>query len=244
MERLISRTPEENGQRAADCVAEYINAAIQKRGHARILLSTGASQFEFFEALIKKEIDWTRVEGFHLDEYLGISIDHPASFRKYLKERFVYKTGISKFHYINVEGDIEDEIEKITVALRSAPIDVGVIGIGVNAHIAFNDPPADVETDVAFKVVELDETCRKQQFDEGWFETLALVPQFAVTMTVKEILKCKAIVSCVPHAVKAQAVYDTLTHEISNLIPSTYLKTHPDWTLFLDAASSKKLDQK
>jgi len=241
MKMVVSKTPELNGERVADCVEQYIKSAIEEKGSARILLSTGASQFEFFEALAKRDIDWTKVEGFHLDEYIGLPITHAASFRRYLKERFVEKTGIAKFHYINAEMDVEGEMQQISEELAKAPIDVGVIGIGVNAHIAFNDPPADAETEAAFKIVELDATCRKQQYDEGWFETLELVPRLAVSMTVKQILKCKAIVSCVPHAVKAQAVFDTLNSEVTNMIPSTYLKTHEDWNLFIDEAAGALL---
>ena len=226
----ISATPEMLGQRAATMIAQYIRQAIEEKGCARIILSTGASQFETIAALVKEDLEWTKVEMFHLDEYVGLSESHIASFRKYLKERFV-----------NGEGDVQKNIALLTQELRSDMIDVGVIGIGENGHIAFNDPPADFTTDVAYKVVNLDKRCRLQQVGEGWFKGIDDVPTQAITMCPNQIMSCKHIVTCVPHAVKAEAIFNTITQAVTPEIPATLLKTHPDWNLFVDNASAAKL---
>ena len=230
-----------NGAAAAEFIAQKINEAIAEKGNARILVSTGASQFEMFEAIVKLDVDWTKVEMFHLDEYVGMPITHIASFRKYLTERFVEKlpVKIKAAYFVNGEGDVEANIAELTAKINEAPIDVGVIGIGENGHIAFNDPPADFDTEAAYHVVNLDERCRKQQLGEGWFENFDAVPKQAISMTVKQILKSKCIVSIVPHTVKAEAIYNTMTKPLNNLVPATALKTHPDWNLFIDYDSAK-----
>ena len=233
----VSQTPEELGERAAAKIAELLVDAIRTNGAARIILSTGQSQFETLAALVKKDVDWSKVEMFHLDEYVGLDESHPASFRKYLKERFVSKVNPGIVHF--VEGI--DSIPSLTEELRKEDIDLGVIGIGENAHIAFNDPPADFQTDEAYKVVTLDERCRAQQVGEGWFKSISEVPEKAITMCVKEIMRAKHIISAVPHKVKAEAVYRTITSSVSPYIPATILKTHPDWKLFLDKDSASKL---
>lgn len=237
----ISTTAEELGKKAAKKSAEIINAAIAERGHARIILSTGASQFETLSNLVKADVDWSKVEMFHLDEYVGLSAEHGASFRKYLKERFVSKVNLKAAHYVNGEGDVEPHIEKLTKELRSDVIDLGIIGIGENGHIAFNDPPADFDTEEAYKVVTLDERCRGQQVGEGWFSKFDDVPEKAITMCPKQILSCLHIVSAVPHAVKAEAIFNTITKAVSPSVPATLLKTHPDWNLFIDDASASQL---
>ena len=175
---------------------------------------------------------------FHLDEYVNLPETHPASFRKYLKERFVEKVGNLKA--VNfVDGTVEG-IAALTKEITREPIDIGLIGIGENTHIAFNDPPADFDTEESYIVVNLDEACRNQQMGEGWFESFDLVPKQAVSMTVSQIMKCKKIVSCVPYAVKASAIEKTLkTNEITNLVPATKLKEHPDFTLYIDFDSAK-----
>ncbi len=239
----VSMTPEELGEKAACRIAQLINDAISAKGHARIILSTGASQFETLDALVKKDIDWSKVEMFHLDEYVGLPESHGASFRKYLKERFVAKVGLKAAHFVNGEGDVEKNIVELTKELRSDEIDVGVIGIGENGHIAFNDPPADFDTDLAYKVVNLDERCRMQQVGEGWFKTFDDVPKQAITMCPKQIMACRHIVSSVPHAVKAEAVCNTITKKVDPMVPATLMKTHPDWNLFIDKASASALMQ-
>lgn len=237
----VSSNAEELGIKAAGKIAEYINSAIFEKGFARIILSTGASQFETLSALICMDVDWSKVEMFHLDEYVGLPETHNASFRKYLKERFVSKVDLKAAHFVSGEGDVERNIEILSKELMKDVIDVGVIGIGENSHIAFNDPPADFDTNLQYKVVELDERCRMQQVGEGWFESFDDVPEQAITMCPKQIMVCRHIVSSVPHAVKAEAVYNTIVKPVDRMIPATLLKTHPDWNLFLDKESSSRL---
>ena len=233
----ISDNADELGMRAAEKIASLIEEAINKKGKARIILSTGMSQFETLSHLITYDLPWDKVEMFHLDEYVGLDESHPASFRKYLKERFVSKVNLKTAYF--VEG--VDAIPSLTRELRKEEIDVGVIGIGENGHIAFNDPPADFTTGEAYKVVTLDRRCREQQVGEGWFRTIDEVPTEAITMCVKEIMKSKHIVSAVPHEIKAEAIYNTITGRISQDVPATILKTHPDWNLFVDKDSASKL---
>ncbi len=241
MNMKVLPTPAELGKAAAIYAAKLINQAIEKQGRARIILSTGASQFKFFESLVQMDIDWSKVEAFHLDEYIDMPETHPASFRRYLKERFLQYVNIGKMHFVNGEGDIPTNLGELAKELDRAPIDLAVIGIGENAHIAFNDPPADFDTREKFILVNLDERCRNQQFGEGWFNTLEEVPKVAITMTVHQIMQSRAIVSCVPHLVKADAVKRTIEEKLSNEIPATILKTHDHWTLFLDEHSASQL---
>lgn len=242
MQCSISATSQEMGKRAAEKVAELIRETVREKGKARLLVSTGQSQFEFFEEITAMDIPWESVEIFHLDEYIGLPITHPASFRKYLKERFIDKIGPAQMHYISGEGDIAAVIDEVTESIRKSPIDIGIIGIGENGHIAFNDPPADFETKAAYHVVSLDERCRMQQVGEGWFGSLDEVPRQAISATVPQILSCRTIVSIVPHKVKAEAVRNTLeAPAVTNLIPATALREHPQWYLYLDADSASLL---
>lgn len=230
-----------NGAAAAEFIAQKISEAIDAQGYARICVSTGASQFEMFRKLVTLDVDWTKVEMFHLDEYIGMPVTHIASFRKYLTERFIelLPAKMKAVYFVDGEGDVEANIAYLTEKIREVPVDVGIIGIGENGHIAFNDPPADFETEAAYHVVDLDERCRRQQLGEGWFENLDAVPKQAISMTVKEILRAKCIVSVVPHAVKAEAIFNTMQKPLSNRVPATALKTHADWNLFLDYNSAK-----
>ena len=237
----VSSTPVENGRKAAQKIAEVINSAIARKGHARIVLSTGASQFEMFDALVKLPVDWSKVEMFHLDEYVGLPETHIASFRKYLKERFVNVVRPKAAHFVNGEGDVQANIAALTRELRSDAIDLGVIGIGENGHIAFNDPPADFDATEAYRVVTLDHKCRMQQVGEGWFATEDDVPKQAISMLPKQIMACETIVSVVPHAVKAKAIFDTITRPVDNMVPATLMKTHPDWNLFIDDEAASML---
>ena len=235
----IFSTPEEMGRDSAKFIAKKLSEAIAEKGEARLLLSTGASQLKMFEAIVDEAVDWSKVIMFHLDEYVALPESHIASFRKYLKERFEAKVGgLKEAVYVNGEGDIAANIAYITRRVTEAPIDVGVIGIGENGHIAFNDPPADFDTEESYIVVDLDDRCKAQQMGEGWFATVDDVPKQAISMTVRRIMKSKCIVSIVPHAVKAEAVKNTLTMDVSNTVPATIMKTHPDWNLWLDAASA------
>ncbi|MCM4173117.1 glucosamine-6-phosphate deaminase [Arenibacter sp. TNZ] len=228
------------GEAAADYVAGKLHAAIAKKGAANLILATGASQFSFLEALQKKEIDWKKITVFHLDEYKGLSESHPASFRKYLKERILNNVLPKKVYFLN--GDVEDlenELKSYEEALKVHPIDIACIGIGENGHIAFNDPAvADFKDPRLVKLVELDEACRNQQLGEGWFPTFDDVPKEALTLTITAILNCEAISCVVPDKRKAQAVYNTLYGEISTTCPASILRTHKETVLFLDKASA------
>ena len=240
MKIVVSKDAKALGCNAADYIAGLINEAIAKKGEARIILSTGASQLTTIEPLIERDIDWSKVTMFHLDEYVDLPETHIASFRKYLKERFIQKINLKAAHL--VDGPVEG-IAALTAELRKAPIDVGLIGIGENAHIAFNDPPADFDTKEAYIVVNLNDTCKMQQVGEGWFATIDDVPKQAVSMTVYQILQCEQIVSCVPYAVKANAVRDTLENDKTNLIPATIMKGHKNFALFVDEDSFSKVDE-
>jgi glucosamine-6-phosphate deaminase len=226
------------GAKAAEQAANTIRRAIQQRGNARIIAATGASQFEFLEALTAlSDIDWPKVEMFHLDEYVGIPGSHPASFCRYLRERLIQKTGITNYHLIDGEDNPAEVIRIVGQALRSAPIDIAFVGIGENGHLAFNDPPADFNVDAPYLVVTLDEACRRQQMGEGWFATLKDVPEHAISMSVKQILKANEIIAIVPDARKANAVKACLEGEINPMAPASILRTHPNTTIYLDQHS-------
>ena len=229
------------GVKAARFAASVLNEAISQNGEARLVVSTGSSQFETFQSLLSEKVRWERVEVFHLDEYIGLPVTHPASFRKYLYERFINHVNVRKFHSVDVEGDIEQKISMLTAEVRKKPVDLGLIGIGVNGHIAFNDPPADFDTHEAFIIVELDDQCRMQQVNEGWFRSVSNVPAKAVSMTPWQIMQCRTIVSSVPHKVKAVAVRNTLINDLTDLIPATILKKHPEYNLYLDKNSASEI---
>jgi glucosamine-6-phosphate deaminase len=237
----ISPNALELGNRAAQFAAVKLNEAISKNGEARLVVSTGSSQFETFQSLLKEKIEWEKVEVFHLDEYIGLPVTHIASFRKYLYERFINYVRIRKFHSVDVEGDLDQKIEALTLEIRKRPVDLGLIGIGVNGHIAFNDPPADFDTHEAYIVVNLDDQCKLQQVNEGWFKSLEDVPGQAVSMTPWQIMQCKTIISCVPHKVKATAVRNTLINNLTNIVPATLLKQHHDFHLYLDNNSASEI---
>jgi len=238
MEIRIAKDRYALGASAAKYVAGVLREVIETKGCARIVLSTGASQFDTLEALTKEPgIAWDKVEMFHLDEYVDLPKTHQASFRKYLQERFVDKVApLKTVHFVDgTEAGIAD----LTAELRKAPIDIGLIGIGENGHIAFNDPPADFDTKEAYIIVNLDDACKRQQMGEGWFATIDDVPKQAISMTPYQIMQCERIVSCVPYAVKAEAVKKTLHADtVTNLVPATLLKTHPDFILYLDMESA------
>lgn len=243
MQLYIHDTPAALGKAAADRAAALLNDAIAAKGSAVLLLSTGASQFDFFENLVLCEVDWGKVTMFHLDEYVGLPQSHPASFRRYLNERFVSRVGLGQVFFVDGEGDAGEVTAALAEAIGGVTVDLGVVGIGENGHIAFNDPPADFDTQQPYIVVELDEKCKAQQVREGWFENLDAVPRQAITMSVSRILNCEKIISVVPHAVKAAAVRDTLTLPITPQIPAAALRNHPCWELFLDTASASLLDR-
>ena len=242
MQIIISKTKEELGKRAAKLGAELIRKVISEKGEANIIVATGASQFEMLSELIKEEVDWEKVTGFHLDEYVGMDFTHPASFRKYLKERFVDKIALKDFFYVNADVEnSEDECARLGNLINEKPIDVAFIGIGENGHLAFNDPPADFETKAPYIVVTLDDACRKQQLGEGWFSTFDDVPKQAISMSINQILKSTAIICSVPDERKAEAVKGSVEESISPMIPGTVMQKHAATWLFLDTGSASLL---
>lgn len=233
----------ELGKAAAVSVADRLKEAIAGKGFANLILATGASQFEFLEHLQRQKIGWNHITVFHLDEYMGMPVSHPASFRKYLKERILDNVRPQKVYYLEGDArDIEAEVARYEALLREHPVDVACIGIGENGHIAFNDPPvADFNDPKLVKVVELDEACRKQQLGEGWFATFDDVPTHALSLTIPAIMSSRHISCVVPDERKAEAVFNTLNAPVSTACPATILRTHPDAILYLDKFSASKL---
>jgi len=237
----ISADAEELGVKAAKAAAAFLREMIGEKGEARMILSTGSSQFETLLSLREEDVEWEKVEVFHLDEYIGLAPTHMASFRKYLHERFIDHIKPRRFYSIDVEGDLSQMIAILTQEIRKKPVDLGLIGIGVNGHIAFNDPPADFKTREAYIIVRLDEQCRMQQVNEGWFRSLEEVPATAVSMTPWQIMQCKKIISAVPHKVKSVSVKNTLMNRLSERVPATILKQHSDFQLYLDKYSASEI---
>jgi glucosamine-6-phosphate deaminase len=238
------KTKAELGRRAAEIGGKAIADAIAARGKARIIVATGASQFDTLAALVKQpSIDWSVVECFHLDEYVGMAETHPASFRKYLRERFVslLPKPLAAFHGIDAQGDCGAECRRLAKLIAGDPIDVAFIGIGENAHLAFNDPPADFKTEEPYIVVDLDEACRQQQFGEGWFPSFADVPTKAISMSIRQILKSRQIVCSVPDERKAKAVQGSVEGPVTPDCPGSILQQHPHCSLLLDDPAASRL---
>jgi len=247
MERFIYPTSTDCGAAAADNAARLIRQTIKKNRRANIILATGASQFEMLRNLVAaRDVDWSCVTMFHLDEYIGLGSDHPASFRKYLQERFVNKVpALRTVHFVN--GDAKDpvlECKRLGEIIAQHPIDVAMIGIGENGHLAFNDPPADFQTDQPYIVVELDQRCRKQQLGEGWFKTLDQVPGKAISMSIKQIIKSRHLIVTVPDKRKAEAVKNALEGPVVNACPASILQRHKNCMIFLDNDSAWLLSSK
>ena len=244
MEIKVFRSKEGLAQAAASKAASLMLEAISRRGIARIIAATGASQFEFLDALTRTpDIDWGRVEMFHLDEYVGMSESAPASFCRYLRERLINRVGLKRYHLLDGMDDPAAVIKRVSEEIRKAEIDVAFAGVGENGHLAFNDPPADFETDEAYMVVNLDEDCRRQQLGEGWFPTLADVPRQALSMTIRQLMKAEHILCIVPDARKAKAVKACFGGEVSPLAPASILQRHPSAIIYLDQESSALLPQ-
>ena len=241
----VSETKQEMGHKAARDGAERIRRAVRERGEASIIVATGASQFEMLSELVAApDVPWHRVTGFHLDEYVGLPITHPASFRIYLWQRLVSKLPlpIRAFHFVDGEAaDPRAECRRLSEVIRRHPVDVAFIGIGENGHVAFNDPPADFETEEPYIVVTLDEGCRKQQFGEGWFPSMEAVPSEAISMSVRQIVKSRSIVCTVPDRRKAEAVRNAAEGPVTNQVPASILQQHPDLTLYLDRDAASLL---
>lgn len=230
------------GAAAAHEAAGAIRAAATRSGRARCIFATGASQFEFLEALVATpEVPWGAIEFFHLDEYVGLEPSHPASFRRYLRERVLDKVSVAGVHLLDGEGDVSRVCEDVGAAIAEAPVDVAFVGIGENGHLAFNDPPADFGTEAPYIVVDLDEDCRRQQVGEGWFASVEDVPAQAISMSIRQILAAKRIQCMVPNTRKAEAVARCLEGPVTPMAPASILQDHPDVTVYLDEASAEKL---
>lgn len=243
MEKHVLENPELMGKASGQRAAEEIKRVLEQKGFANIILATGTSQFNTLQTLIETpEIDWSRITMFHLDEYIGLPITHPASFRKYLTERFIsHVPALNAAHLIDGENDPAIECQRLRELIQAVDIDVAMVGIGENGHLAFNDPPADFDTDDPYIVVDLDEACRQQQFGEGWFSTLDAVPRQAISMSIRQIMKSNMIICSVPDERKAAAVRDCLELPISNMHPAGILRQHPNCALYLDQAAASLL---
>jgi glucosamine-6-phosphate deaminase len=243
MKVQVLPTKTEMAAAAADRAAAALRDAITARGRAHVTAATGASQFEFLDALTRRPgIDWTRTVFFHLDEYVGLPATHPASFRRYLRERIVERVQPGAFHFIEGDAaDLQAEVERVSALIRAHPIDVAFVGIGENGHLAFNDPPADFDTEEPYLVVALDEACRRQQLGEGWFPRLEDVPARAISMSIRQILKSNEVLCVVPDARKAQAVHDCLEGPVSPQHPASILQRHPRTTIYLDELAAALL---
>ena len=246
MKVIISNTKEELGKAAGSEAATIIKQAISGKGYANIIVATGTSQFDTLAELIQdKDIVWSKVTMFHLDEYIALPISHPASFRKYLNDRFLTQISpLKSVNLINGENDPEVEIAKLNDIIRQHPIDLALVGVGENGHLAFNDPPADFDIEDPYLVVNLDEQCRRQQMGEGWFSSLEDVPMRAISMSIQQIMKSEYIICSVPDARKAAAVRNSLENEISNMFPASILQEHTNCTFYLDKDSASMLSDK
>jgi glucosamine-6-phosphate deaminase len=243
MKITVGHSSEAMAKAAATTAAEILREAIRHKGRAVFIAATGASQFEFLKQLVAASgVAWDRTTMFHLDEYIGMSADHPASFRRYLRERLTSKVPIATVHFI--EGDVADldgEVVRLNRLLAAVQVDVAFVGVGENGHLAFNDPPADFGTETPYLVVSLDEACRRQQMGEGWFKTLDDVPRRAISMSVKQIMKSAHIICTVPEKRKARAMQACLEGEVGPMLPASILRTHPSCSLFLDPESASLL---
>lgn len=237
----IYNTPVELGKAAAKKAVVLLRKTIEINNAANIILATGTSQFEILNHLIREDVDWSKVTMFHLDEYIGLPVTHAASFRKYLQERFISNVSLKQANLINGERNPKHECERLGKLIAQSPIDVALVGIGENGHLAFNDPPADFETEEPYIIVELDDVCRKQQMNEGWFNNINDVPRKAISMSIKQIMKSKNIICSVPGKRKATAVKNCLEHKVSNLYPASILQAHENCIVYLDKDSASLL---
>ncbi len=241
MEVKVFDTKAAMGTAAAGKGVKLISKTLEVNGKANIILATGASQFEMLGELVKAGVDWSKVTVFHLDEYIGIPITHPASFRKYLNERFVELVKPAAFHAVDGEADPEEECLRLGAIIADHEVDVAFVGIGENAHLAFNDPPADFKTIKPYIVVDLDTACRQQQLGEGWFPSLEAVPEKAISMSVRQIMKSKVIICTVPDTRKAEAVQNAVEGEVAPEVPASILQSHAQTWIFLDQGSASLL---
>lgn len=242
MKIIVLDDPSQLGRAAGSSAAGIIRQSIEKNGQANIVLATGTSQFETLNQLIKEDIDWSRVSMFHLDEYIGLRDSSPASFRKYLNDRFIRQVGaLKEVHLVNGESDPLEECKRLGEIIKRNSVDLALVGIGENGHLGFNDPPADFDTEEPFIVVDLDEKCRQQQLGEGWFKSILDVPLRAITMSINQIMKSHHIICSVPESRKAPAVRGCLENPVSNTNPASILQMHNHCICFLDKLSSSLL---
>jgi len=244
MKIVVNETKQEMGHVAAVQAADILRKALSEQETITIVVATGMSQFEMLAELVMQPgIEWNRVEIFHLDEYIGMPDTHPASFRKYLRERLLERLPVPPlvFHGINAETDAEGEVRRMNALLSTRDVVVAFVGIGENGHLAFNDPPADFDTTDPYIFVDLDEDCRRQQFGEGWFPTLEDVPKRAISMSIQQVLTAREIICCVPDSRKAKAVQRTIEGSVTNLAPASIMQRHPATTVYLDKASAALL---
>ncbi len=233
------------GAAAAQEGAAAIRSAITRDGRANVVLATGASQFEMLDVLVREDIDWSRVTAFHLDEYVGLSVAHPASFRRYLQERVVDRIPtLGEFVMVNGDAqDIEAEVARVSARIRDREIAVCFAGVGENCHLAFNDPPADFETTAPYLIVNLDEACRRQQLGEGWFESFEAVPTRAVSMSIRQMMKSNKLVLAVSDERKALAVKHALEGPVTPQYPASIVQQHPNVSIHLDGAAASLLER-
>ena len=245
MEVVYHEKRRDGGAEAARRGAELVRSAVKSGGEAAIVLATGLSQFDMLPVLAAEDVAWEKVTAFHLDEYVGISPRHTASFRAVLWREFVRKLPVplKAFHWIDGEGDPEAECRRLGGIISRRPIDVAFVGIGENGHLAFNDPPADFNAESPYLVVDLDDRCRRQQLGEGWFKSMDETPARAISMSIRQIMKSGHIIATCPDERKAEAVRDCLEGEVSNLHPASILRCHPSVRLYLDAGSASRLSR-
>jgi len=245
MNLSVYETSDLMAQAAAKQAGRILRAAVKQNGRATFVVATGASQFEFLKYLVAEpDLKWDVMTMFHLDEYIGFSAEHPASFRRYLRERLTSRVAVGTVHFI--QGDapgVEEELERLNRLLAATVIDVAFVGIGENGHLAFNDPPADFQNDTPYLIVKLDEACRRQQFGEGWFKSLEEVPTRAISMSIRQILKAKHVICTVPERRKSGAVKACLEGAVSPMAPASILRTHADCRLFLDRGAASQLSR-
>ena len=238
----VCKEKREMAEAAANHASTILRQSIQRNGKARLIAATGAAQFDFLEVLTQlPDIQWERVEMFHLDEYIGIPESHPASFCRFLRERLINKTGIRNYHLLSGERDPNEVIRVVGREICSAPVDIAFVGVGENGHLAFNDPPADFKTEDPYIIVELDDACRRQQLGEGWFASLEEVPRRAMSMGVRQVLKTKEIICFVPDKRKANAVKACFDGDITPMAPASILRNHSRTTVYLDTDSASLL---
>lgn len=242
MELVITQDRAGLGTYAGNLAADILRQCLESKPTARLVVATGSSQFEVLDSLVNAQgIDWNRVEAFHLDEYIGISADHPASFCGYLRTRFVDRVPLKSFMYLDGTQEPYSMCQQAATAIWASPVDLALVGIGENGHLAFNDPPADFQTTDAFRIVELDNRSRQQQVGEGWFDNLDQVPRRAMSMTVHQIMQSRKIICSVPDRRKSVAVVNSIEGTVTPEVPASILQTHPNVTTILDLGSSELL---